>query len=90
MEMKKKSISFTLDELVEIWSGLEAVVCDAHRMIKTDVNKKSYLRSLRACYSASNKVQRAIGKLRDETAKLNEVSVEKAPDNQSGFKIINS
>ena len=90
MDNEKKSIMFTLDELVEIWSGLDAVVRDTHRMMKAGVDRGSYLHSLRACYSASNKVQRAIGKLRDETAKSNEVSVEKAPDNQSGFKIINS
>ena len=34
IDNEKKSILFTLDELVEIWSGLEEVVCDAHRMIE--------------------------------------------------------
>ncbi len=80
---------FTFDELVEIWSGLDAVVRDAHRMMKADVDRGSYLHSLRACYSASNKVQRAIIKLRDEDAKLDEESMDETPDNQSGFRIIN-
>ncbi|MBS1174401.1 MAG: hypothetical protein H6R05_532 [Burkholderiaceae bacterium] len=88
--MKKKSILFSFDELIEIWSGLDAVVSNAHLMIKANVDKESYLHSLRVCYSASNKVQRAISKLRDEGAKSNENSTGEVSDSQSGFKIINN
>lgn len=90
IDNEKKSIMFTLDELVEIWSGLDAVVRDTHRMMKAGVDRGSYLHSLGACYSASNKVQRAIIKLRDEGAKLDEESTDETPDNQSGFRIINN
>lgn len=90
--MKKKSISFTLDELVEIWSGLDAVVNNAHCMIKINKDKELHFKSLRACYSASNKVQRAICKLRDEHVKKSNGSVSghDIASNQSGFKIINT
>lgn len=43
IDNEKKSIMFTLDELVEIWSGLDAVVRDTHRMMKAGVDRGSYL-----------------------------------------------
>ena len=39
IDNEKKSIMFTLDELVEIWSGLDAVVRDTHRMMKAGVDR---------------------------------------------------